>query len=68
MLVRACGHVSIFNSKAFELAGIDEKSRVPDGGLIEQKNGVLTGMVAENAQGAVRKAIEGKHGRDDRSY
>jgi len=57
MLVRACGHVSIFNSKAFELAGIDEKSPVPDGGLIEQHNGVLTGMVAENAQGAVRKAI-----------
>lgn len=57
MLVRACGHVSIFNSKAFELAGIDENSPVPEGGLIEQKNGVLTGMVAENAQGAVRKAI-----------
>ncbi|WP_407976997.1 amidohydrolase [Brucella pseudogrignonensis] len=57
MLVRACGHVSIFNSIAFELAGIDEKSPVPDGGLIEQQNGVLTGMVAENAQGAVRKAI-----------
>jgi len=57
MLVRACGHVSIFNSKAFELAGIDEKSPVPDGGLIEQQNGVLTGMVAENAQGVVRKAI-----------
>lgn len=57
MLVRACGHVSIFNSKAFELAGIDENSPVPEGGLIEQKNGVLTGMVAENAQGVVRKAI-----------
>lgn len=57
MVVRACGHVSIFNSKAFELAGIDENSPVPDGGLIEQKNGILTGMVAENAQGAVRRAI-----------
>lgn len=57
MLVRACGHVSIFNSKAFELAGVDENSPVPEGGLIEQQNGVLTGMVAENAQGVVRKAI-----------
>ncbi|MEE9906546.1 amidohydrolase [Brucella intermedia] len=57
MLVRACGHVSIFNSKAFELAGVDENFPVPEGGLIEQKNGVLTGMVAENAQGAVRRAI-----------
>ncbi|MBC2885563.1 amidohydrolase [Ochrobactrum sp. CM-21-5] len=57
MLVRACGHVSIFNSRAFELAGIDENTPVPDGGLIERKNGALTGMVAENAQGLVRAAI-----------
>ena len=57
MLVRACGHVSIFNSKAFELAGVDENTPVPDGGLIEQKNDTLTGMVAENAQGTIRKAI-----------
>ncbi|WP_040693145.1 amidohydrolase [Pseudaminobacter salicylatoxidans] len=57
MLVRTCGHVSIFNSRAFELAGVDESTAVPDGGLIEQKNGVLTGMVAENAQGLIRKAI-----------
>ncbi|PSJ58898.1 amidohydrolase [Pseudaminobacter soli (ex Li et al. 2025)] len=57
MLVRTCGHVSIFNARAFELAGVDESTPVPEGGLIEQKNGVLTGMVAENAQGLVRKAI-----------
>jgi len=57
MLVRACGHVSIFNSRAFELAGVDESTPVPEGGLLEQKNGVLTGMVAENAQGLIRKAI-----------
>lgn len=57
MLARACGHVSIFNSKAFELAGVDENTPAPDGGLIEQKNGVLTGMLAENAQDVVRKAI-----------
>ncbi|MBD9372939.1 amidohydrolase [Rhizobium sp. ARZ01] len=57
MVVRACGHVSIFNSEAFRLAGVDESTPVPEGGLIEQKNGVLTGMVAENAQGLVRAAI-----------
>ncbi len=57
MLVRACGHVSIFNSRAFELAGVDESTPVPEGGLLEQRNGVLTGMVAENAQGLIRKAI-----------
>lgn len=57
MVVRACGHVSIFNSEAFRLASVDEKTAVPEGGLIEQKNGALTGMVAENAQGLVRAAI-----------
>lgn len=57
MLVRACGHVSIFNSAAFKLAGVDENTKVPEGGLIEQKDGALTGMVAENAQELLRAAI-----------
>lgn len=57
LLERACGHVTIFNSKAFELAGIDENTPVPDGGLIERRNGVLTGMVAENAQSVFHKSI-----------
>ncbi|PWL18586.1 amidohydrolase [Falsochrobactrum shanghaiense] len=57
MLVRACGHVAIFNSAAFRLAGVDENTPVPEGGLIEKKDGKLTGMVAENAQGLVRAAI-----------
>ncbi|KQU94750.1 amidohydrolase [Ensifer sp. Root31] len=57
MVVRACGHVSIFNSEAFRLAGVDENTAVPEGGLIEQVSGALTGLVAENAQGLVRAAI-----------
>src|SRR5690606_32747685 len=57
MLVRACGHVSIFNSAAFKLAGVDENTKVPEGGLIEKKDGALTGMVAENAQELLRAAI-----------
>ncbi|HEV2507108.1 MAG TPA: amidohydrolase [Mesorhizobium sp.] len=57
LLERACGHVAIFNSQAFELAGVDENTPVPEGGLIEQKNGVLTGMVAENAQQIVLKTM-----------
>ncbi|MET4036265.1 MULTISPECIES: amidohydrolase [unclassified Bradyrhizobium] len=57
LLARACGHIAIFNSKAFRLAGVDENTPVPDGGLIEQKNGVLTGMVAENAQRPFRRTI-----------
>lgn len=57
MLTRACGHVSIFNSAAFSKAGVDETTPVPSGGLIEQRDGLLTGMVAENAQGLLRAAI-----------
>ncbi|MBZ3694276.1 amidohydrolase [Phyllobacterium calauticae] len=57
MLTRACGHVSIFNSVAFAKAGVDEAYAAPSGGMIEQKNGALTGMVAENAQDVLRAAI-----------
>lgn len=57
MLVRTCGHVSICNSKALALAGIDEHSPTPEGGLIEQQNGRLTGMLAENARAPVWAAI-----------
>lgn len=57
MLVRTCGHVSICNSRALALAGIDERSPTPPGGLIEQQNGRLTGLLAENARAPVWAAI-----------
>lgn len=57
MLVRACGHISIFNSRAFELAKVDASTPAPAGGVIEKVNGTLTGMVAENAQSVLRAAI-----------
>nr|WP_255616769.1 amidohydrolase [Microvirga puerhi] len=57
MLVRTCGHVSICNSMALALAGIDETSPTPPGGLIEQQNGVLTGLLAENARAPVWAVI-----------
>ena len=49
MLVRTCGHVSVCNSRALELAGIDETTPQPPGGLIECRDGRLTGLLAENA-------------------
>jgi predicted amidohydrolase YtcJ len=49
MLVRTCGHIAICNSKALALAGIDETTPVTAGSLIEQQNGRLTGLLAENA-------------------
>lgn len=57
MLVRTCGHIAICNSAALALGGIDENSVAPQGGLIEQQNGRLTGMLAENARAPVQAAI-----------
>ena len=57
MLVRTCGHISICNSLALKLAGIDEASPTPPGGLIEQQNGKLTGLLAENARAPVTAVI-----------
>lgn len=56
-IVRACGHLSVANSLALKLAGVDEATPVPAGGAIEQVNGVLTGLMAENGRDAVKKVI-----------
>lgn len=57
MLVRTCGHISICNSMALKLAGINEFSKTPPGGLIEQQDGRLTGLLAENARAPVWAVI-----------
>ncbi|MDX0489476.1 amidohydrolase family protein [Sinorhizobium medicae] len=57
LLTRACGHVSIANSRALELAGITETTAVPEGGVIGLTNGCLNGFLAENAQNLVRAAM-----------
>lgn len=56
VLVRACGHVTLGNSRALEMAGVDENTETPSGGVIEKINGRLTGLFAENAQGLMRNA------------
>jgi len=57
MVVRTCGHVSICNSRALALAGIDTTTPVPLGSLVEQENGALTGLLAENARAPVWAVI-----------
>lgn len=57
MLVRACGHIYVCNSKALDAAGITDATPDPAGGLIEKQNGRLTGMLAENGCEAVRAAV-----------
>lgn len=52
-IVRTCGHLSVANSRALELAGITEATPSPEGGLIERQNGRLTGLMAETGREAV---------------
>ncbi len=48
ILRRVDGHAAIVNDKVLELAGIDTETKV-DGGLIEVKEGKLTGILIDNA-------------------
>src|SRR5690606_18322695 len=55
-LTRIDGHAALVNSKALELAGIDGP-RTIEGGLMVTRNGRLTGVLVDNAQGLVRRHI-----------
>lgn len=56
-IVRTCGHLSVANSRALELAEITEDTQSPPGGLIERQNGRLTGLLAENGRDAVMQIL-----------
>lgn len=50
MLYRACNHIAVINSKAMELAGIDNTTKDPSGGKIDRdENGEPTGIIRETA-------------------
>lgn len=55
-LTRIDGHALLANTKALELAGIDLKTKV-EGGQIEIKNGILTGIVIDNPMELVYGSI-----------
>lgn len=48
LLQRIDGHAAIANQKAFDLAEVDEKTIV-EGGLVELRDGMLTGILIDNA-------------------
>ena len=43
------GHVGVFNTAALELLHVTEDTKAPDGGVIEKKDGKLTGYMEEAA-------------------
>ncbi|HUB61763.1 MAG TPA: amidohydrolase family protein [Puia sp.] len=56
VLSRVDGHAMIVNAKALELAGVHPGETL-EGGVIETKNGKLTGILVDNAQELVYKII-----------
>lgn len=49
-IVRTDGHSGVANSRALALAGITDGMPSPEGGLIENQNGRLTGLLAETGR------------------
>ncbi|MBD3207432.1 amidohydrolase family protein [Candidatus Bathyarchaeota archaeon] len=57
-IIADTGHQALVNTKAMEIAGIDENTPDPPGGEIERSpEGVPTGLLYENAMGLVRDNI-----------
>jgi predicted amidohydrolase YtcJ len=58
IIVRACGHVSVANSRALEVAGIDANTPDPEGGTIDRgADGRPTGVLREEANKMVRGTV-----------
>lgn len=57
VLVRACGHVWVANHRALRLAGLDDASVSPPGGLVEKRDGRLTGLLAEHAREPLERVM-----------
>ena len=49
------GHTGVYNSKAFELAGVTMNTPDPEGGKFYRENGELTGKAAERARNAFNR-------------
>jgi len=58
LIVRACGHIGVVNSRALALAGIDRHTPDPEGGTIDRdEHGEPTGVVREAALKLAREVI-----------
>jgi predicted amidohydrolase YtcJ len=59
LITRVCGHLSVANSKALELANITKDTKLLESGKIEKdpKTGEPTGVLLENAQNIVTSVM-----------
>lgn len=58
VIVRTCGHIMIANSKALELAGVNDQSIDPEGGVFgRDESGRLNGLLVEAAMNPVKHVI-----------
>ena len=57
VITRACGHASVVNSKALELAGVTADTVAPDGGRIGIENGEPDGRFFDNAMPIISSLI-----------
>ena len=60
------GHTGVYNSKAFQLAGITAQTPDPRGGRFYREAGELTGLVAEHARDPLRRLIPSASSREQR--
>ncbi|WP_237213128.1 amidohydrolase [Falsiroseomonas oryziterrae] len=56
-IVRTCGHMGVANTAALKVAGVGHNTPDPEGGVIERRGGVLTGLFQERAMRLVKDAI-----------
>ncbi len=57
---RVCGHVAVGNTRAMELAGITEDTKIPGGTIERNPEGILSGVVTENATQVLVKSLSQK--------
>jgi predicted amidohydrolase YtcJ len=56
-IVRTCGHMGVANSAAMRAAGVGHNTPDPEGGMIERRNGALTGLFQERAKRLILDAV-----------
>ena len=58
MLTRVCAHISTHNSKSLAIAGIHDLEEDPVGGVLDRENGVVNGVMRENAHMRMMKVSQ----------